>query len=79
MTAAAFATQHGAEQHNLPGWQGKTMPQLHQIQRVPTFPLPVKATTQRLLPKMTEQAKMPMTTNPIADTHLILHYFHSPM
>ena len=77
--AVAFAAQHWAEQHNLPGWQGDAMHQLHQIQGEPTLPLSVREAAQRLLTKVTEQTKMPMTTDPIADTHLILNYFHSTM
>ena len=74
--AVALASQHWAEQHNLPAWQGDGMHQLRQIQGEITFPLSVREAAQRLLTKVTEQAHLPMTTNPITDARIILDYLN---
>lgn len=74
--AVALASQHWAEQHNLPAWQGDGMHQLRQIQGEITFPLSVREAAQRLLTKVTEQAHSPMTTNPITDARIILDYLN---
>jgi hypothetical protein len=39
--------------------------------------LPVKEAAQRLLTKVTEQAQLPMTTNPITDARIILDHLNS--
>ena len=74
--AVAIASQHWAEQRNLPAWQGDAMHQLRQIQGETTFPYSVREAAQRLLTKVTEQAKSPMTTDPIADAHIILDHLN---
>jgi hypothetical protein len=75
--AVALASQHWAEQRKLPAWQGDAMHQLRQIQGEITFPLPVREAAQRLLTKVTEQAQLPMTTDPITDAHIILDHLNS--
>jgi hypothetical protein len=75
--AVALASQHWAEQRNLPAWQGDAMHQLRQIQGETTFPLSVREAAQRLLTKVTEQAQSPMTTDPITDAHIILDHLNS--
>ena len=75
--AVAIASQHWAEQRNLPAWQGDVMHQLRQIQGETTFPYSVREAAQRLLTKVTEQAQSPMTTDPIADAHIILDHLNS--
>ena len=75
--AVALASQHWAEQRNLPAWQGDAMHQLRQIQGEITFPLSVREAAQRLLTKVTEQAHSPMATDPITDAHIILHHLNS--
>jgi len=72
--AVALAAQHWAEQRHLPSWQGDAIHQLRQIQNETGFPLPVREAAQRLLTKVTEQAQLPMTTNPIIDAHIILDH-----
>ena len=75
--AVALASQHWAEQRNLPAWQGDAMHQLRQIQGETTFPYSVREAAQRLLTKVTEQAQSPMTTDPITDAHIILEHLNS--
>ena len=75
--AVALASQHWAEQRNLPAWQGDAIQQLRQIQGETTFPSSVREAAQRLLTKVTEQAQSPMTTDPITDAHIILDYLNS--
>lgn len=75
--AVAFASQRWAEEHHLPAWQGDAMQQLRQIQQDTQFPIPVREAAQRLLTKVTEQAQLPMTTDPIADAHIILDHLNS--
>lgn len=75
--AVAIASQHWAEQRNLPDWQGDAMHQLHRIQEETTFPYSVREAAQRLLTKVTEQAQSPMTTDPITDAHIILDHLNS--
>ena len=75
--AVALASQHWAEQRNLPDWQGDAMHQLRQIQGETSFPLFVREAAQRLLTKVTEQAQSPRTINPIADARMILDHLNS--
>jgi uncharacterized protein (UPF0147 family) len=75
--AVALASQHWAEQRHLPTWQGDAMHQLRQIQEETTFPLSVRAAAQRLLTKVTEQAQLPMTTDPISDAHTIIDHLNA--
>jgi len=75
--AVALAAQHWAEQRHLPIWQGDAMHQLRQIEGETTFPLPVREAAQRLLTKVTEQAQLPMTTDPITDARMILDHLNS--
>ena len=75
--AVALAAQHWAEQRHLPNWQGDAMYQLRKIQEQTTFPLPVREAAQRLLTKVTEQAQLPMTTDPITDARIILDHLNS--
>jgi len=75
--AVALASQHWAEQRNLPAWQGDAIHQLRQIQGETTFPSSVREAAQRLLTKVTEQAQSPMTINPITDAHIILDHLNS--
>ena len=72
--AVAVAAQEWAAQHNLPAWQGDTLHQLRKIQEQSTFPLPVREAAQRLITKVTDQTKSPMTTDPIADARVILDH-----
>ena len=44
--AVALASQHWAEQRNLPAWQGDAMDHLRQIQGEITFPLSVREAAQ---------------------------------
>jgi hypothetical protein len=75
--AVALAAQHWARQHHLPSWHGDAMHQLRQIEGETTFPLPVREAAQRLLTKVTEQAQLPMTTDPISDARIILDHLNS--
>jgi hypothetical protein len=75
--AVALAAQHWAEQRHLPTWQGDSIRQLRKIQEQTTFPLPVREAAQRLLTKVTEQAQLPMTTDPITDARIILDHLNS--
>lgn len=75
--ALALASQHWAEQRNLPTWKGDAMQLLRQIQEETTFPLPVRAAAQRLLTKVTEQTQLPMTTDPITDARIILDHLNA--
>lgn len=75
--ALALASQHWAEQRNLPTWKGDAMQLLRQIQEETTFPLPVRAAAQRLLTKVTEQTHLPMTTDPITDARIILDHLNT--
>ena len=75
--AVALAAQHWVEHRHLPSWHGDAMHQLRQIEGETTFPLPVREAAQRLLTKVTEQAQLPMTTDPITDARIILDHLHS--
>ena len=75
--AVALASQHWAEQRNLPAWQGDAMHQLRQIQGETTFPYSVREAAQRLLTKVTEQTQSTMTTDPLMDAHIILNHLNS--
>ena len=75
--AVALAAQHWAKHHHLPSWHGDAMHQLRQIEGETTFPLPVREAAQRLLTKVTEQAQLPMTTDPITDARIILDHLNS--
>ncbi|HBP87844.1 MAG TPA: hypothetical protein PKK23_18255 [Nitrospirales bacterium] len=75
--AVALASQHRANQRNLPNWQGDAMHHLRQIQEETTFPLHVRAAAQRLLTKVTEQTQLPMTTDPITDARIILDHLNA--
>ena len=75
--AVALATQHWAEHRHLPGWQGDAIYQLRQTKGEITFPLPVREAAQRLLTKVTEQAPLPITTDPINDARIILDHLNS--
>jgi hypothetical protein len=75
--AVALASQHRAEERNLPAWQGDAIHQLRQIQGETGFPSSVREAAQRLLTKVTEQAHSPMATDPITDAHIILHHLNS--
>jgi uncharacterized protein (UPF0147 family) len=75
--AVALASQHWAEQRNLPTGKGDAMHHLRQIQEETTFPVSVRAAAQRLLTKVTEQTKLPMTTDPITDARIILDHLNA--
>ncbi len=75
--AIAIASQHWAEERNLPAWRGDAMHQLRQIQGETTFPLAVREAAQRLLTKVADQAKAPMTEEPITDARIVLNYLTS--
>lgn len=75
--AVALAAQHWAEQRHLPTWQGDVMHQLRQIQDETMFPVSVRKAAQRLLTKVTEQAQLPMTTDPITDARIIIDHLHA--
>ena len=75
--AVAIATQHWTSQPGKSAWQGDAMQQLRQVHHEPTFPLFVREAAQRLLTKVTEQAHLPMTTNPITDARIIIDYLNS--
>jgi hypothetical protein len=75
--AVALAALHWAEARHLPGWQGDAMHQLRQIEGETTFPMPVRNAAQRLLTKVTEQAQLPMTRDPITDARIILDHLNS--
>ena len=75
--AVALASQHWAEQRNLPAWQGDAIHQLRQIQGETTFTSSVREAAKRLLTKVTEQEQSPMTTDPITDAHIILDHLNS--
>ena len=75
--AVAIAAQHWAEQRHLPTWQGDAMHQLRQIQEETKFPVSMREAAQRLLTKVTEQAQLPMTTDPITDARIIIDHLHA--
>ncbi|MEX2493315.1 MAG: hypothetical protein WD425_16305 [Nitrospirales bacterium] len=75
--AVALAAQHWAKQRHMSDWQGDTIHQLRKIQEQATFPLSVREAAQRLLTKVTEQAQLPMTTDPITDARIILDHLNS--
>jgi hypothetical protein len=75
--AVAIATQQWNEHRHLPDWQGDAMHQLRKIQAQTTFPLPIREAAQRLLTKVTEQAHLPMTTDPITDAFIILDHLNT--
>jgi hypothetical protein len=75
--AVALASQHWAEQRNLPTWKGDAMHHLRQIQEETTFPVSVRAAAQRLLTKVTEQTQLPMTIDPITDARIILDHLNA--
>jgi len=75
--AVALASQHWAQERNLPTWKGDAMQHLRQIQGENTFPLSVRTAAQRLLTKVTEQTQLPMTTDPITDARIILDHLNA--
>ncbi|MDT3779274.1 hypothetical protein PJI16_17045 [Nitrospira sp. MA-1] len=75
--AVALASQHWAEERNLPTWKGDAMHHLRQIQGEKTLPVSVRAAAQRLLTKVTEQTQLPMTTDPITDARIILDHLNA--
>ena len=75
--AVALASQHWAEQRNLPTWKGDAMHHLRQIQEETTFPVSVRSAAQRLLTTVTEQTQLSMTTDPITDARIILDHLNA--
>jgi hypothetical protein len=75
--AVSIGAQQWSAQRHKSAWQGDAMHQLRHIHNEPTFPLPVKNAAQRLLTTVTEQAHLPMTTDPITDARIILDYLNS--
>ena len=53
------------------------MHQLRQIQEETKFPVSMREAAQRLLTKVTEQAQLPMTTDPITDARIIIDHLHA--
>ncbi len=75
--AVAVAMHLWSTQQDRSGSQGDAMHQLRLIQEHPTFPLPIREAPQRLLTKVTEQQRLPMTTDPITDARVILDHLKS--
>ncbi len=75
--AVAIATKHWITRSGKSDWQGDTLHQLRRIQEENTFPMEVRKAAQRLITKVTEQTKLPMTTNPISDARIIIDHLNS--
>ena len=75
--AVAVAMHQWVAQQDRLASQGDAIHQLRTIQEHPTFPLSIKEAAQRLLTKVTDQERLPMTTNPITDARIILDHLKS--
>ena len=60
-----------------PLWRGDAMEHLRQIQRQPSFPLPVRQAAERLSTAVPRRDAAPFTTEPLADARVIIEYFTS--
>ena len=58
-----------------PLWRGDAMEHLRQIQRQPSFPLPVRQAAERLSTAVPRRDAAPFTTEPLADARVIIEYF----
>jgi hypothetical protein len=70
--AVTLGTRILAARSGAPGWTGDAMFQLRRIQGEETFPLEIREAAQRLVTTVTQQDRVPMSTDPIADARLIL-------
>ncbi len=57
------------------GWGANAMTQLRNVQRDESLPLEVRDAAKRLTTKITEQFTSPFSTNPTADTKIIINHF----
>ena len=58
-----------------PLWSGDAMEHLRQIQRQPSFPLPVRQAAERLSTPVPRRDAAPFTIEPLADARVIIEYF----
>lgn len=75
--AVSVAMHQWVTQQDRSASQGDSMHQLRLIQKHTTFPLSIREAAQRLLTKVTERQRSPMTTDPITDARIILDHLKS--
>ncbi|MCZ6800536.1 MAG: hypothetical protein O7F12_08620 [Nitrospirae bacterium] len=72
--AVGLTVQAWIERSGVRTWPVDVMNQLRKIQQQEIFPLELREAAQRFLTKVTQRCQAPFSTDPIADTGLILKY-----
>ena len=73
--AVGLATDWWLDRLPVRRWRGDAMEHLRQIQRQPSFPLPVRQAAERLSTPVPRRDAAPFTTEPLADARVIIEYF----
>ena len=73
--AVGIAIEDWIARSGAEGWPADAMNRLKAIQREENLPQKVREAAQRLLTPVTQQTRLPLSTDPIGDARLILVHF----